>query len=150
MKVVIQRVNHASVSIKEEVVGTIAEGMLVLVGIVAEDTNEDIKWLSNKLINLRIFDDEEALPNKSILEMGGEILLISQFTLHARTKKGNRPSYIDAARPEISIPIYEKIIKQLEFDLGKEIQTGRFGQQMKVVLENQGPVTIIIDTKDKK
>lgn len=150
MKVVIQRVDHASVSIKGETISKIQQGLMVLLGIVNEDDEEDIAWLANKIVNLRIFDDEEAVPNQSLLDINGEILLISQFTLHARTKKGNRPSYIDAARPEHAIPLYEKMISTLEQMCSKKIQTGKFGQQMEVDLLNKGPVTIVIDTKDKK
>ncbi|MDA3954777.1 MAG: D-aminoacyl-tRNA deacylase [Bacteroidales bacterium] len=149
MRTVIQRVTHASVSIDSEVKSEINKGLLVLVGIEDADQIEDIVWLSNKITQLRIFDDENGVMNLSINEIGGEILAISQFTLHAKTKKGNRPSYIQAAKPEISIPLYEKFIEQLSHDLGKKIKTGEFGALMKVSLENDGPVTIIIDTKNK-
>lgn len=149
MRTVIQRVNHASVSIGNTEKSSINKGILILVGIENADTYEDISWLSNKITQLRIFDDADGVMNLSVKDVNGEILAISQFTLHAKTKKGNRPSYIHAAKPEISIPIYEKFIKQLGVDLGKEIKTGEFGAYMKVTLENDGPVTIIIDTKNK-
>jgi len=132
------------------VTGAIENGLLILAGIEDADTDEDIKWLSNKIVNLRIFDDENKVPNISLKDMGGNILLVSQFTLQASTKKGNRPSYIKASKPGIAIPIYEKLIKQLENDLGKKIATGIFGADMKVALLNDGPVTIIIDSKNKE
>lgn len=147
MKVVIQRVTRASVTIEQQLFSSISKGMLVLVGIQADDTDEDINWLASKIVNLRIFDDENGVMNKSILESGGEILAVSQFTLMARTKKGNRPSYIDAAPPAISIPLYEKFVATLSQELHKEVQTGQFGADMKVELINDGPVTIIIDSK---
>lgn len=147
MKTVIQRVQHASVTIDGTLHSAIGSGMLVLVGIQADDTEEDIEWLSAKISNLRIFDDEEGVMNRSILETGGDILAVSQFTLMARTRKGNRPSYIDAAKPEISIPIYERFTASLSTALGKEVKTGVFGADMKVELLNDGPVTIIIDSK---
>lgn len=150
MRAVIQRVTHASVTINEKVVSSIAGGLLVLLGIEDADDNNDIEWLSNKIVNLRIFNDEEGVMNKSLLELGGELLLVSQFTLHAATKKGNRPSYIKASKPPIAIPLYEKMITQLQTDLAKPIQTGVFGADMKVALLNDGPVTIIIDTKVKE
>lgn len=150
MRTVIQRVNHASVSIGNTEKSSINKGILILVGIENTDTNEDINWLSNKITQLRIFDDEAGVMNLSIKEVNGEILTISQFTLHAKTKKGNRPSYIQAAKPNISIPLYKKFVEQLSRDLGKEIKTGEFGAYMKVSLENDGPVTIIIDTKNKE
>ena len=149
MRVVIQRVSEASVKIEEQIHGAIQQGLLVLVGIEETDTIEDIEWLSNKIIQLRIFNDADRIPNISVKDCGGDILLISQFTLHALTKKGNRPSYIKAARPEQAIPLYEKFIQQLQQDLGKEIQTGIFGADMKVLLINDGPVTIIMDSKNK-
>ncbi|NOQ25800.1 MAG: D-tyrosyl-tRNA(Tyr) deacylase [Bacteroidales bacterium] len=149
MRTVIQRVTHASVSIDSKVKSEINKGLLILVGIEESDTFEDINWLSNKITQLRIFDDENGIMNLSVKDIDGEILAISQFTLHAKTKKGNRPSYQQAAKPEISIPLYEKFVEQLRKDLGKEIQTGEFGALMKVALENDGPVTIIIDTKNK-
>ncbi len=150
MIAVIQRVTEGKVSIDNQVKGEIEDGLVVLLGIEEADGKEDIEWLSRKMVNLRIFDDEDGVMNKSILDIDGNILLISQFTLHASTKKGNRPSYIKAARPESAIPLYESFIKQLETDLGKNIQTGEFGAMMQVSLVNDGPVTIIIDTKDKK
>ncbi|MBN8835695.1 MAG: D-tyrosyl-tRNA(Tyr) deacylase [Sphingobacteriia bacterium] len=150
MRVVIQRVNEASVKINEEIAGIIQKGLLVLLGIEDADTDEDIVWLSNKIVNLRIFNDENEVMNKSILEVGGDILLVSQFTLHASTKKGNRPSYIRASKPEVAIPLYEKMIACLEMDLHKKIATGIFGADMKVSLLNDGPVTIVMDTKNKE
>ena len=150
MRAVIQRVSQASVTVEGTIIGQIQRGLMVLVGIVNEDDASDIEWLSNKIIHMRIFDDENGVMNKSLLEMGGSILLISQFTLHAATKKGNRPSYIAAAKPEVSIPLYETMIKQLEKDLGAPIQTGKFGADMKVALTNDGPVTITIDSKNKE
>ena len=147
MKVVIQRVTRASVTIKQQLFSSISKGMLALVGIQADDTDEDINWLASKIVNLRIFDDENGVMNKSILESGGEILAVSQFTLMARTKKGNRPSYIDAAPPAISIPLYEKFVATLSQELHKEVQTGQFGADMKVELINDGPVTIVVDSK---
>ena len=150
MKAVIQRVTRASVTIEGTINGQIGNGLLVLIGIEDADGEEDIAWLSNKLVNLRIFNDEEGVMNKSVLEVDGNILLISQFTLHASTKKGNRPSYIKASKPEVAIPLYEKLIQQLQQDLGKKIETGIFGADMKVELLNDGPVTIVIDTKNKE
>ena len=150
MRAVIQRVTHASVTIDEKINGEIGLGLLVLLGIEDADGEEDINWLSNKIVNLRIFNDSDGVMNESILERKGDILLISQFTLHAATKKGNRPSYIRASKPGIAIPLYEKMIGQLSTDLGKPIQTGIFGADMKVELLNDGPVTIVIDTKNKE
>jgi len=150
MRAVIQRVTRASVTIDGKVHGQIADGLVVLVGIEDADTAEDIKWLSNKIINLRIFNDENGVMNISLKDVDGNILLISQFTLHAFTKKGNRPSYIKASKPDVAIPIYEKLMRQLSNDVGKEIQTGIFGADMKVELLNDGPVTIVIDTKSKE
>jgi D-tyrosyl-tRNA(Tyr) deacylase len=150
MRTVIQRVTHASVAIDGHIRSAIGQGLLVFVGIEDADTTEDIEWLSNKIINLRIFDDEHKIPNISIKDIAGDILLVSQFTLHAATKKGNRPSYIKASKPNIAIPLYEKMIAQLENDLGKKIFTGEFGADMKVLLLNDGPVTIFIDTKNKE
>lgn len=150
MRAVIQRVSNASVTIGGIVKSSIQNGLLVLVGIEDADTAEDTEWLSAKIINLRIFDDENHVPNISVKDTGGDILLVSQFTLHAATKKGNRPSYIKASKPEIAIPLYEKMIMQLENDLGKPIFTGEFGADMKVQLLNDGPVTIFIDTKNKE
>lgn len=149
MRAVIQRVTQASVTINSKIKSEIKTGLLVLVGIEDADTADDITWLSNKIVNLRIFDDENKVPNISVKDMGGDILLVSQFTLHASTKKGNRPSYIKASKPDIAIPLYEKMIAQLENDLGKKIFTGEFGADMKVSLLNDGPVTIFIDTKNK-
>ena len=150
MRAVIQRVSQASVTVEGAIIGQIQRGLMVLVGIVNEDDTSDIEWLSNKIIHMRIFEDENGVMNKSLIEVGGAILLVSQFTLHASTKKGNRPSYIAAAKPEISIPIYEAMIHQLQKDLGASIQTGKFGADMKVSLINDGPVTITIDSKNKE
>lgn len=150
MRVVIQRVSTASVTVDDTVIGEIQKGLMVLVGIVNEDNQSDIEWLSNKVVHMRLFEDEDGVMNKSLLEVGGGILLVSQFTLHASTKKGNRPSYIAAAKPDIAIPIYEKFIQQLQNDLGTPIQTGKFGADMKVALVNDGPVTISIDSKNKE
>ncbi len=150
MRAVIQRVTKASVTIDGKINGSINLGLLVFLGIEDSDNEEDIEWLSNKIVNLRIFNDDAGVMNRSVLEMQGEILLISQFTLHASTKKGNRPSYIKASKPDIAIPIYERMISQLSMDLGKDITTGTFGADMKVELINDGPVTIVIDTKNKE
>ncbi len=149
MKVVIQRVLEASVTINKVDVAKIKQGLVVLLGIVNDDSQQDIDWLCNKIINLRIFPDENNVMNKSLLESKGEVILVSQFTLHASTKKGNRPSYTKAARPEVAIPLYNSFIDKLQISLGKSIQTGEFGADMKVSLVNDGPVTIIIDSKDK-
>ena len=150
MRAVIQRVTKASVTIDGQINGRIGLGLLILLGIEDADSQEDIVWLSNKMVNLRIFNDEAGIMNRSVLEVGGDVLLISQFTLHANTKKGNRPSYIKASKPDIAIPLYETMIKQLTNDLGKNIATGIFGADMKVELLNDGPVTIIIDSKNKE
>ena len=150
MRVVIQKVTQASVSIENQIVASINQGLLVLVGIEDTDTNDDIAWLSAKIVNLRVFDDDNGVMNLSVKEVGGEVLIVSQFTLHASTKKGNRPSYIKAARPEVAIPIYEAFIKQVESLLGKKVPTGQFGAMMQVSLCNDGPVTILIDTKNKE
>jgi D-tyrosyl-tRNA(Tyr) deacylase len=150
MRVVIQRVSEASVKVNNEICGAIKSGLLVLLGIEDADTMEDIEWLSNKIINLRIFNDGEGVMNVSIKESKGDILLVSQFTLHASTKKGNRPAYIKASKADFAIPMYEKMIEQLERDLGKEIQKGVFGADMKVQLLNDGPVTIVIDSKNRE
>lgn len=150
MKVVIQRVSRASVTIEGAKVANISDGVLVLLGIVNDDTQDDINWLSNKIANLRIFPDEFGVMNKSLLDVNGEAIVVSQFTLHASTKKGNRPSYIKAAKPDIAIPLYEVFINQLQMDLGKKVQTGEFGADMKVELLNDGPVTIIIDTNNRE
>jgi D-aminoacyl-tRNA deacylase len=147
MRAVIQRVSHATVTIGERVKGAIQSGLLVLLAIEESDTAEDIEWLSGKIVRLRIFDDENGVMNRSVQEANGEILLVSQFTLFASTKKGNRPSYTRSARPEIAIPIFEKFISRLTQDFGKPIQTGEFGADMQVNLTNDGPVTIIIDSK---
>ena len=148
MKVVIQRVSKASVTIDDEKVASMDSGLLILLGIVDEDTQEDIEWLTRKITNLRIFEDENGVMNRSLLEVDGDAIVVSQFTLHASTKKGNRPSYIKAAKPAIAIPLYESFVKQLEMDLGKNIQTGQFGADMQVALINDGPVTILIDSKN--
>jgi D-aminoacyl-tRNA deacylase len=150
MRVVIQRVSQASVRVDGKNHSLINRGLLVLLGIEDADNTEDIEWLSNKIVNLRIFNDENGVMNVSVKEMNGEILLVSQFTLHASTKKGNRPSYIRASKPEIAIPLYKKMISQLSADLGKQVQTGEFGADMKVELLNDGPVTIIVDTKSRE
>lgn len=150
MRVVIQLVKQASVIIQEKVVSEIKKGYLILLGIEAEDTQEDINWLAGKIIRLRIFSDENGAMNNSIIEANGDVIVVSQFTLQAKTKKGNRPSFIKAARPEIAIPLYEKFITQLEYELGKKVQTGEFGAMMDVALINDGPVTILIDSKQKE
>lgn len=150
MRAVIQRVSEASVAVDQKIEGEIAEGLLIFLGIVPEDTSEDLEWLSKKIVNLRIFDDNRGVMNLSLKEQNGVALVISQFTLHAQTKKGNRPSYIKAARPDIAIPLYQQFIMQLENDLGKEIQTGIFGANMQVSLQNDGPVTLIIDSKNRE
>ncbi len=149
MRAVIQRVIQASVKIESKITGEIGKGLLVFLGIEEIDNNEDVVWLSGKISRLRIFPDEKGLMNQPITEVGGGVLLISQFTLHASTKKGNRPSYIKAARPEIAIPLYEKFKIQLESDINKKVETGEFGAYMKISLINDGPVTIIIDTRDR-
>ena len=150
MRVVIQRVLEASVVVDEKVVGAIKSGLLVLLGIEDADTEDDTHWLSNKIVGLRLFDDAEGVMNLSVKDTGGDILLISQFTLMASTKKGNRPSYIKASKPPVAVPLYEQMIAALANDLGKEIQTGIFGADMKVSLINNGPVTITIDSKNKE
>ena len=150
MRAVIQRVKNASVTIDGRQKSAIQDGLLVLLGIEDADTGDDISWLSSKIVNLRIFNDENGVMNRSVKEINGEILLVSQFTLHASTKKGNRPSYIRASKPDHAIPMYEAMIKQLSTDLEKEIGTGSFGADMKVELLNDGPVTIWMDTKDKE
>lgn len=149
MKAVIQRVSEASVTIEGEKVADINNGLLILLGITDDDTKEDIDWLSKKINNLRVFNDENNVMNKSLIDSNGDAIIVSQFTLQASTKKGNRPSYIKAAKPAIAIPLYEEFIHQFEKDLGKKVQTGKFGADMKVALLNDGPVTIIIDTKNK-
>jgi len=149
MKAVLQRVSSASVTISEKIVAQIDNGLLVLVGIEDADSQEDIHWLSQKIVNLRIFGDENEVMNLSVKDIQGDIIVVSQFTLHANTKKGNRPSYIKVSKPEIAIPLYENFVQQIELELGKKIQTGKFGADMKVALINDGPVTIIIDSKNK-
>lgn len=150
MRIVIQRVSEASVTIEKQVVANISQGLLILVGIEEADTLEDINWLVSKIVNLRIFADENEVMNLSVKDINGEIIVVSQFTLHALTKKGNRPSYIKAAKPEIAIPMYEKFVQQLEIEFGQKVQTGQFGADMKVALVNDGPVTIIIDSKNRE
>ena len=150
MKAVIQRVSNASVTVNGVCLVSIQKGLLVLLGIEDADTQTDIEWLSSKIVNLRIFDDENLIPNISVKDIDGDILVVSQFTLHASTKKGNRPSYLKASKPGFAIPLYEKMIAQLQADSGKKIFTGRFGADMKVALVNDGPVTIIIDTQNKE
>ncbi|GAA4043623.1 D-aminoacyl-tRNA deacylase [Flavobacterium chungnamense] len=150
MKAVLQRVSKASVEINSNIVANISSGLLILIGIEESDSSEDIEWLTSKIANLRIFGDENDVMNLSLKDTNGDIIIVSQFTLHALTKKGNRPSYIKAAKPEIAIPIYENFITQMELEIGKKVQTGKFGADMKVALINDGPVTIIIDTKNKE
>ena len=150
MRAVIQRVTRASVTVEEKIVSEINNGLLIFIGVENKDFKEDIEWLSHKIINLRIFNDKDGIMNKSILNVGGDIIVVSQFTLHSTIKKGNRPSYIKAARPEIAIPLYKQFIKQLETDLNKKVGSGIFGAHMKVNLLNDGPITILIDTKNKE
>jgi D-aminoacyl-tRNA deacylase len=150
MRVVIQRVSHANVAINNTIRSSIGKGLLILVGIEDADTMEDINWLSGKIVNLRIFNDAQGIMNESVKDQGGDILVISQFTLHASTKKGNRPSYIKASKPPVAIPLYEQFVQQLQTDLGKPVFTGEFGADMKVTLLNDGPVTIVIDSKNKE
>ena len=150
MRVVIQRVLRASVTVDAKQIAAIKEGLLILVGIENSDTQEDIYWLINKIANLRIFNDAKGVMNNSLLDINGEVIIVSQFTLHAATKKGNRPSYIKAARPEVAVPLYESFVKSLENKLGKSVGTGIFGADMQVELLNDGPLTIIIDTKNKE
>ena len=150
MKAVIQRVSRSSVTIDEQVVAQIQQGLLVLVGIEDADNLDDINWLTSKIVNLRIFEDENEVMNLSLKDSNGDMIIVSQFTLQAATKKGNRPSYIKASKPEIAIPLYESFVKQMEIELGKKVQTGQFGADMKVALVNNGPVTILIDTKNKE
>jgi len=150
MRTVIQRVSRASVTVEGKLTGKIGAGLLVLLGIEDADTDEDMQWLSNKIVNMRIFNDENGVMNRSLLDVGGDLLLVSQFTLHASTRKGNRPSYIRASKPDYAIPMYEKMILQLEKDLDKSVQRGIFGADMKVELLNDGPVTIVVDTKSKE
>lgn len=150
MKAVIQRVTSSSVTIENKIVAEIQSGLLVLVGIEEADNHEDITWLTSKIANLRVFADENQVMNLSVKDSSGDVIVVSQFTLHASTKKGNRPSYIKAAKPEIAIPLYENFVKQMEIEIGKKVQTGQFGADMKVALVNDGPVTIIIDSKNKE
>jgi D-tyrosyl-tRNA(Tyr) deacylase len=150
MKAVIQRVSHSSVTIENKVVAEIQKGFLILIGIEEADSSEDIEWLTSKIANLRIFGDENEVMNLSLKDINGDVIVVSQFTLHALTKKGNRPSYIKAAKPDVAIPLYENFVAQMELEVGRKIQTGQFGADMKVSLINDGPVTIIIDTKNKE
>lgn len=150
MRVVIQRVSKACVKVNEEIVGEIAKGLLVFIGIEDADTNEDITWLSNKIVQMRLFNDENGIMNKSLVDVDGRLLLVSQFTLHASTKKGNRPSYIKAAKADFAVPLYERMIVQLSEDAGEKIETGVFGADMQVELVNDGPVTIVLDSKNKE
>ena len=150
MRATLQRVTTASVTVDQKIISEISNGLLIFLGIEEADNEEDIKWLSNKIVNLRIFNDSQEVMNLSLLQVNGAALVISQFTLHASTKKGNRPSYIRAAKPEIAIPLYESFVAQLEKDLGKKVGTGVFGADMKVALLNDGPVTIQIDTKNRE
>ena len=150
MRAVIQRVTQANVVINNSIRSAISKGLLILVGIEDSDTTEDITWLSSKIVNLRIFNDATDVMNESVKDQGGDILVVSQFTLHASTKKGNRPSYIRASKPPVAIPLYEQFVQQLQTDLGKPVSTGEFGADMKVSLLNDGPVTIVIDTKNKE
>ena len=149
MRIVIQRVSEASVVIDNKEVGSIRTGLLVLLGIVNDDSQEDIDWLCKKILNLRIFPDKDGIMNTSLIDANGDIIVVSQFTLHASTKKGNRPSYIKAAKPDIAIPLYEQFVKTIQTEFGKQVQTGVFGADMKVHLVNDGPVTIIVDSKEK-
>ena len=150
MKTVIQRVSFASVTIENKVVADIKKGLLVLIGIEDADNQEDINWLTAKIANIRIFEDENEVMNLSVKDIDGDVIVVSQFTLHANTKKGNRPSYIKASKPDIAVPLYENFVQQLEKELGKKVQTGVFGADMKVSLLNDGPVTIVIDSKNKE
>lgn len=150
MRAVLQRVSKASVTVDSELISSIGKGLLVLLGIEDADGQEDVEWLANKIVNLRIFNDENYVMNRSVLDVHGQIIVVSQFTLHAQTKKGNRPSYIKAAKPDIAVPMYERFVSVLEQKLGKKVGTGIFGADMKVELLNDGPVTIVIDTKNKE
>lgn len=150
MKVILQRVSESAVIIEDLEVASIKSGLLILLGVTNEDSKDDVEWLTNKIVNMRVFPDENGVMNNSILNSNGDIILVSQFTLYASTKKGNRPSYIKAARPDIAVPLYEKFKRQLEIDLGKPIQTGEFGADMKVQLVNDGPVTIVVDSKNRE
>ena len=149
MKAVIQRVLKANVTVDQKKIASIGNGLLILLGIVDEDNQEDINWLVNKIVNLRIFNDENGIMNRSLIDINGEVIIVSQFTLHASTKKGNRPSYIKAAKPNVAIPLYESFIETMQYQINTRIQTGVFGADMKVELLNDGPVTIIVDTKNK-
>ena len=150
MRVVIQRVKEASVQVENSVCGSIHRGLLIFLGIESSDSEDDVEWLCAKIVNLRIFSDENGMMNLSVKDINGEIILVSQFTLHALTKKGNRPSFINAARPEMALPLYQKVIQKLEKEIGKPLQTGKFGANMQVSLINDGPVTIIIDSKNRE
>ncbi|MBM1108131.1 D-tyrosyl-tRNA(Tyr) deacylase [Aurantibacter crassamenti] len=150
MRAIIQRVSRASVTVDAKLISEINTGLLVLLGVETADANEDVEWLSRKIVNLRIFGDDSQVMNKSLIDVDGEVIVVSQFTLHASTKKGNRPSYLKVARPEIAIPLYENFVSQIEKDLGKKVGTGVFGADMKVELLNDGPVTISIDTKNRE
>lgn len=150
MRIVIQRVREASVTVEEQVVSSIGIGFLILLGIEAEDTAVDIEWLCGKISKLRVFSDEEGAMNRSIIDVDGDVIVVSQFTLHASTKKGNRPSFIKAARPDVAIPLYQQFVQQLQKDLNKKVQTGTFGAMMDVSLINDGPVTIVIDSKNRE
>jgi len=150
MIALIQRVKHAEVTVSEEVIGQIGEGQLLLLGIEDEDSEEDVEWISRKAVNLRIFGDKDGIMNRSLIDISGEMLIVSQFTLHASTKKGNRPSYSKAARPEVAVPLYDHFIRACEELLGRDVERGEFGAYMEIDLLNDGPVTIIIDTKDRK
>jgi len=150
MRTVLQRVSKASVTVDGQIISSIDEGLLILLGVEDADTKEDIDWLTNKILNLRIFNDENDVMNRSVMDVDGEIIVVSQFTLHAQTKKGNRPSYIKAAKPDIAVPMYEDFVQVLEQKLGKKVGTGVFGADMKVELVNDGPVTITMDTKNKE
>ncbi len=150
MRVVIQRVSQAKVEVSGKVIGQTEKGLLIFLGIENADTQEDIDWLVHKIKNLRIFNDEQGMMNKSLLDIGGEVLIVSQFTLHAKTKKGHRPSYIHAAKPDVAIPLYEAFIKKFKENFNQKVATGQFGAMMKVSLVNEGPVTIFIDTKNKE
>ena len=150
MRAVIQRVSRASVRVEGEIISKIGKGLLVLLGIENADGQQDIEWLSKKIVNLRVFNDQDGVMNESVLQQNGDIIVVSQFTLHALVKKGNRPSYINAAKPDVAIPLYEKFVLHLEKDLDKKVETGVFGADMKVELLNDGPVTILIDTKNRE
>jgi len=150
MRAVIQRVTHASVTVKNKIISEISPGLLIFLGIENSDSSEDIEWLCNKITRLRIFNDEKGVMNLSVMDVEGEVLVVSQFTLHASTRKGNRPSYIKAARPEVAIPLYEQFVNRFEIEIGKTVQTGEFGAMMNISLVNNGPVTILIDSKERE